>query len=268
MTTSTLGMRRDNRLGGPQAQRADMPTPTDYTREFFSARDDNASKSAAVIVPLLMELVSPRSVVDVGCGLGAWLATFEAAGVKDYQRLDGPYVNTAQLRIPRERFLPAQLPKGMDLGRTFDLALCLEVAEHLPASAAGELVDALTALAPVVAFSAAIPLQGGTGHVNEQWPTYWADLFMRRGYLAVDALRPRIWGDERVAWWYRQNALVFASTAAMEAHEHLLKWRARTSDAMLSLVHPVLLERRNRKPMRPLPALAVMGAWLRAVTRR
>lgn len=55
----------------------------------------------------------------------------------------------------------------IELHRRFDLVLCLEVAEHLPASAADTLVRSLTGLGNVIAFSAAIPFQGGANHVNE-----------------------------------------------------------------------------------------------------
>lgn len=241
-----------------------MTTPSAYDRRYFGTRDDTASRSAEVIVPMLMELASPRSVVDVGCGLGAWLAAFEAAGVHDSMGVDGDYVDLSMLRVPRERFHAAKLPAGLDVGRTFDLALCLEVAEHLPGTDAGTLVERLTSLAPVVAFSAAVPLQGGTGHVNEQWPEYWARLFAGRGLVPADAIRPRVWSDERVAWWYRQNFLVFVREADLPRYPGLAGWRQRTSDSMLSLVHPVLLERRNRRPMGPIPLRTVTGLWFRS----
>ena len=59
------------------------------------------------------------------------------------------------------------------MGRRFDLALCLDVTEHLPRECADPLVTLLTSLAPVVAFSAAIPVQDSYNHVNCQWPAYW-----------------------------------------------------------------------------------------------
>jgi hypothetical protein len=96
-----------------------------------------------------------------------------------------------------------------DIGRRFDLACSLEVAEHLSPSVADQLVLALVKAAPVVLFSAAIPRQGGTSHVNEQWASYWAEKFKRHGYVAIDCLRPALHGDRRVDWWYRQNALIY-----------------------------------------------------------
>ena len=115
----------------------------------------------------------------------------------------------------------------MDLSRPFkingryDLAICLEVAEHIPDEHSRDLVDALCAAAPVVLFSAAVPGQGGTGHINERWPEYWRERFEARGYRICDVIRPRIREDRRVVWWYRQNIVIYASEAGLAAHPAL-----------------------------------------------
>jgi hypothetical protein len=62
----------------------------------------------------------------------------------------------------------------------------------------------------VILFSAAIPRQGGVNHINEQYLSYWAELFTARDYVLVDTLRPTLWNDQRCDWWYRQNAVLFA----------------------------------------------------------
>jgi hypothetical protein len=87
----------------------------------------------------------------------------------------------------------------------------------MPSSSAERFVGALTVAAPLVAFLAAVPGQGGDGHLNEQWPAYWAALFAKRGYEVVDCLRELFWDDARVQWWYAQNALLFVDTAALDA---------------------------------------------------
>lgn len=182
---------------------------TPYSSAFFSGQEVGSVSSAAVIVPLLLQRLQVRSVVDVGCGVGGWLKQFELCGVSDYLGIDGNYVPRSSLKIPEDRFRPADLTNLTALDRRFDLACSLEVAEHLPPEHAERFVDALVALAPVVLFSAAIPSQGGTDHINEKWQSYWAQLFQKRGYVALDFLRPEIFYDARVEWWYRQNVLVF-----------------------------------------------------------
>lgn len=152
---------------------------------------------------MLEELTNPRSVLDVGCGPGAWMSEFDTARIVGIDEQDPSDVAGGAYR-------QVDLAHPFDVGR-FDLALCLEVAEHIPQSSAGDLVASLANAAPVVAFSAAIPRQSGHGHINCQWPDYWAALFARHGYRQFDAFRSRLWDDERVAWWYRQNLFLYSA---------------------------------------------------------
>jgi SAM-dependent methyltransferase len=169
-----------------------------YDERFFESIREGCQRSAAAVVPLLAVRFAPKTVVDVGCGEGWWGKAFQDARC-EVLGLDGEYA---------EPVIPWQsvdlTTYGANVG-TFDMAVCLEVAEHLPASSAADFVATLCELAPVVVFSAAVPGQGGTGHLNEQWPEYWADLFRAKGFSCEDALRWTIWSDERVEWWYRQN---------------------------------------------------------------
>ncbi|HEY1220604.1 MAG: class I SAM-dependent methyltransferase [Bryobacteraceae bacterium] len=182
-----------------------------YSSEFYAGLVDGSASSAAVVVPLVLSFLPVRSVVDVGCGVGPWAAAFLANGVPEVQGIDGDYVDRSQLRIPPDRFSARDLTKPLQLDRTFDLAVCLEVAEHLPEPRASGLVVDLISLAPCVLFSAAVPGQGGTHHINEQYLSYWIDLFQGRGYEAIDPIRPRILGNNVVEWFYQQNTVMFAA---------------------------------------------------------
>jgi len=165
--------------------------------------------SAGVVVPIVNGFFQPLSVLDVGCGVGGWLKVFTTLGVRDILGIDGDYVDRRLLQIPADQFRAADLSALRDVGRRFDLACSLEVAEHLPGRCAEQFVAMLVGAAPVVMFSAAVPYQGGTDHINEQWQSYWCGLFQKHGYVALDCVRPRIFGDERVEWWYRQNTLIY-----------------------------------------------------------
>jgi SAM-dependent methyltransferase len=201
-----------------------------------------AQHSAEVIVPLVLEIVRPRTVIDVGCGLGTWLKVFEEHGIFDYRGVDGDYVDPTELEIPPERFFAADLSDGVTVDRRFDLAVSLEVAEHLPPESAETFVGSLTRLAPAVLFSAAIPKQGGTGHVNEQWPEYWAGLFGVGDYVAIDCLRPKIWRNPEVEKWYAQNTLLFVERHLLARDSVLRREYEHTLARPLALVHPRMLE--------------------------
>jgi SAM-dependent methyltransferase len=191
-----------------------------YDPEFFLEFIEGTRRSAELVAPICIELLGPRSVVDVGCGVGTWLAAFREAGVERITGLDGDYVDRDLLEIPTDSFMPVDLEKRLSHGRRYDLAMCLEVAEHLSPERGPSLVDDLTTLAPAVLFSAAVPFQGGTDHRNERWQDYWAGLFADRGFQACDCIRPRVWDDPRVDPWYAQNALVYHDSSVQIAHTH------------------------------------------------
>ena len=236
--------------------------PTPYSTAFFEGQMEGSARSAAVVLPIVFELVRPSSVADVGCGVGAWLGACVNAGIADVRGFDGDYVDRRMLRFPERLFTAVDLTKGFKPDRAFDLALCLEVGEHLPEGSAAGLVETLCACAPAVLFSAAVPLQGGTGHVNEKPQSWWAEQFAARGYAPVDCVRHLVWNDDRVAWWYRQNMLLYVRRDRLAAFEALQEAHARTNAGMLDVVHPRLLAKRNEKPLR---RFARGGAWLRAI---
>ena len=189
-------------------------------------------------MPLVLELHPARSVVDMGCGDGTWLAVFRKRGVADILGIDGEYVGRDVLQIPEECYRAVDLTKPAELGRTFDLAVSLEVAEHLPASCQVSFVASLTRLAQVVLFSAAIPLQGGNHHVNEQWPDVWAKLFLEHGFHPVDSIRKQVWANDAVDWWYAQNILLFVHSSVLERNPRLKAEFEQTNPRQLRLVHP------------------------------
>lgn len=221
-----------------------------YTTDWYRSRATGAEASSRAIVPYVIELVRPASVVDVGCGSGSWLATFQGLGVERICGVDGDWVPREQLQIPAESFIPANLATGIPIHDRFDLAVSLEVAEHLPESVAATFIESLTRLAPVVLFSAAIPGQPGHGHVNAQWPEYWATHFERHGYAPIDALRPRFWTDDSVKYFYRQNALLFADRDSLPELPGLAAVASAAERPVRALVHPQLYEAYLRRDVR------------------
>lgn len=202
-----------------------------YYNSKFYRELASAQESAREILPIVLDIVKPASVIDIGCGTGKWLAIARELGVREVLGVDGPWVK-AQLAIPAEKFIERDLSKPLNLDHRFDVALSLEVAEHLPASAAGDFVKSLSEAADVVLFSAAIPGQGGRHHLNEQWPAYWAELFQKLGYDCYDFVRPRIWNNLCVNWYYAQNTLIFARVGSRHSFGE--------PATPVSLVHPAL----------------------------
>lgn len=181
-----------------------------YPAAVYDETRATVKASAAVIVPLLVDLFQPETVIDVGCGEGWWIREFHDADV----RAGGIDQHVSGLVPIAEHDLEQPIP--LRDYADHDLALCLEVVEHVSPERGEALVAELCALAKTVIFSAAIPGQGGAGHVNEQWPAYWATCFAASGYLGSGQLRGEVWNNERVAPWYRQNLLVFGDLGPLE----------------------------------------------------
>lgn len=208
-----------------------------YSPQWYDHHTDDSAQSAAVIVPIVGELMQPASVIDVGCGRGAWLAEFQKHGVGDILGVDGHWVE--DVAIPESKFLHTDLTYSLHLDRQFDLAISLEVGEHLSPEYARVFVHSLAMAAPTVLFSAAIPGQSGVGHVNEQWPDYWIDLFAYEDFIPFDVIRPKIWGNPKVSWWYAQNTLLFCRRSSL--FEVPVRWARldrMDSFAQARLVHP------------------------------
>lgn len=161
--------------------------------------------AAEAVLPILFEKYKPISVLDVGCGLGNWAAIAKKMGVPKIMGIDGYYVNKSLLKINQEEFLAIDLKESFDLKHQFDLVICLEVAEHLPIESSEVLVKSLINHSEVILFSAAIPGQGGQFHINEQWPSFWQQLFEKNGYEMIDFFRNKIWNNSQIDPWYRQN---------------------------------------------------------------
>jgi SAM-dependent methyltransferase len=170
---------------------------------------EHNTKAASNIVPLLIKMFKVDSIIDVGCGLGTWLKIFNELGIEDYLGVDGDYINLQLLQIPQSKLLIADLERDLEIKRKFSLVLCLEVAEHLSQTRAASFIKDLTKLGDRIIFSGAIPYQGGQNHLNEQYPDYWISYFKDENFQVQDSIRPLIWNNNEVDWWYRQNILVF-----------------------------------------------------------
>jgi SAM-dependent methyltransferase len=224
-----------------------MSDHTSYSKDFYEELTQGAISSANVIVPHLLTLFRPNSVLDVGCGRGAWLGAFERAGVNDFLGIDGFMVEQGSLLIPAGKFAVHDLNKPFRLGRGFDLALCLEVAEHLTPESAEHLVESLTQHAQVVLFSASIPYQEGTMHINEQWLEYWLERFKPKGFVPVDCIRPHVWKSKAVRWWYAQNTILYVHSSRLPQLTAVAAEKSRNPMDPISMVHPQLFEFKEQR---------------------
>lgn len=220
-----------------------------YEDKFYQSRHTNTHYSANRIIDLVNDWVAPKSVIDVGCGVGTWLKVFQEKGIEKIFGVEGQWVDESNLVIEQSDFTKADLEKPFDANQSFDLAISLEVAEHIHEESAVQFVKNLTQHAPVVLFSAAIPLQGGKHHVNEQWPIYWKEIFEKEGYVIIDCVRPEVWEDDKVEMWYAQNTFIYMKKSELGNYPKLEE-KFVENPKMLNAVLPRFYEfKLNRWPI-------------------
>ena len=229
-----------------------------YSQAFFADFADQSARSAHHVLGELFRVYKPTRVLDIGCGIGAWLAESKMRGATQLRGLDGPWVASDQLRIPPDSFerIDFESTEWPEI-RPVDLAISLEVAEHLSIKAGEKLVATLCQSAPVVLFSAAIPCQGGEGHINEQWQSWWAEKFRAHGFRPSLRLRRRMWNNGEVEFWYQQNLTLYIGPDQLDIYGD-----SDDPSPQLDVVHPRLheirvikRERRRAKWARFLPFL-------------
>lgn len=225
-----------------------------YSEKFYLDGKRGSQQSAEVVLPTVVEIFNPQSIIDVGCGIGTWLSVGSKLGIKDFVGLDFNSVDPNLFLIPTTHFQRVDLASPVQLLRKFDLVMSLEVAEHLLESQAETFIQNLCDLGDLVLFSAAAPLQFGDQHINEQWPSYWIEKFSRRGFQAFDFLRPLFWENPEVEWWYRQNMLIFVRAERMDLLTKA-SGHSKQSFCLHSVVHPekALVDARVRKEWESLP---------------
>lgn len=227
-----------------------------YSHEFYRAQE-KSDGGCAIIANLLNSLINPHSVVDVGCGIGQMILAMKTTGVDQVIGIDGPWVPMKGLMFPEKDFISIDFTDlSFPITKQFDLVVCLEVAEHLPPQNAKMFINFLASLGPIVAFSAAIPFQGGVNHVNEQWPSYWSNLFAEEGFVAVDCLRQRLINDNRVATCYSQNLILFV----LKEKKNLISKLMIDSDEFahpLPVVHPEVYQKIQQYANDPLSKIGL-----------
>ena len=197
--------------------------------------------AATAVRAILEQWFDFQSILDLGCGTGNWLHCLSTGSNRTIQGLEMEIFDDATLSIPSSLILHLDLGRHVNLHRRFDLALCLEVAEHLDPACASTIVENCVRHSDIVLFSAALPGQQGLRHLNERPAEYWEDLFARHDYAVLDRIRPLIWNDPQIPIWYRQNLLLYARRSSEVFPGIDARSRATARPMPLSLAHPEYL---------------------------
>ena len=210
-----------------------------YTKEFYQNQQNGSYIAAKHIIPIIKQYLDFNTVIDVGCGVGTWRKAFNEFGCYAYG-CDGRYALEAEHYFQEDCFFPIDLEnQRFNVNMKCDLAISLEVAEHLSSERALTFVEDMTNLADVIVFSAAIPGQGGTNHINEQPMTYWLNLFSKFDFVPVDCIRPLIWNNKAIEVWYRQNIILLIKKDKLLSFPKIFKYYLEHNDSEIyDIIHP------------------------------
>ena len=231
-----------------------------YSDRFYDNQRNGSMRSAEIILRLLYEIYQPNSVIDIGCGLGTWLSVAESLGSKRLRGMDGDWVSSDKLLSKNIDFTAVDIEHEIEFNEKYDLCISLEVAEHLPPRQARPFVASLCKASNVVLFSSAIKHQGGTNHVNEQWQSYWIELFQHSGFECFDIFRSATWDNNEVDWWYRQNIFLFINLKELPVNLDINQLRS-MEKPIQNIIHPENYESKTSLVMKQLqnPSLQL---WL------
>lgn len=175
----------------------------------FKGSGQSPYTAETVIKTLLKFIELPSTVLDIGCGIGIWSKTLKDAGVAKTVLVDHPSNKKENLLFSDTEFVNADMNVGFPPVYKSDLVVCVEVAEHLKPERSNALIEYISTCTDTVLFSAAIPGQGGIGHINLHYADYWEKIFIGFGFKRYDILRPAIINDDNVEYFIRQNIFLY-----------------------------------------------------------
>jgi len=226
-----------------------FPAGEFYNQSFYDWQMAASLKSARIYLRHLWNYIQPRSVLDVGCGRGTWLKACGELGSDTLVGYDGPWNDKSQMLDPEIVFRGGDLNDGFRAEEKIDLAMSLEVAEHLEPKYAERFVESLCFSADCVLFGAASVGQGGANHLNEQMPSYWADYFGQQGFVPFDLFRPTFWGNEDICYWYRQNTFLYARSGSSQYLSlKLAGLNELKNSSFMDCIHPQLYRQKIDDP--------------------
>lgn len=206
---------------------------TDINKVYFDREESYLA--ALEIFEFLFRHITVRSVIEFGCGCGAWLKAVKKLVPKGVVLgIDGSDVDRSEY-LDEKEFQKEDITTYRPQKR-YDLAVSIEVAEHLDEVYADQFVENLCLSSDIVLFSAAVRNQGGQHHVNEQNQSYWRDRFQKYGYIPVDCIRPRFWNDIKIPVYYKQNCILYVRDLAIRD-----QFQTDRGD-IFDMVHPELLD--------------------------
>jgi len=184
-----------------------------YNKKFYDdiLAVDKETKSSEKLAKAIKLYLKPKSVIDVGCGIGIYLKPLDLSGISCFG-IEGSSIARKYSVFNKNRIIVADVTRKLNINKKYDLALCIEVAEHIPKKTSSILIGNLTSLSNIILFTSAPPGQGGTDHINEQKPQFWINLFNKKNFVFDKEKTEQIKNfliQKKCIWWIPANMMIF-----------------------------------------------------------
>lgn len=214
-----------------------------YDESYYRKHEKGSYNSAITILEYILSFYKFNSLIDLGCGMGTWCKAASDLGVENILGLDQHVYEQQYMLISDKNYIRFNLKNKLNGYGPFDIAISVEVAEHIDNTYVDSFIRNVCSQSNVVLFSAALPFQGGTGHINEKRCSFWKQKFNKYGYEIIDCIRPHFWDDQNIEIWYRNNCVLFVKNHMYS--EFVTK--IPKDMPPLDIIHPEMLERILRK---------------------
>ncbi len=180
-------------------------------KEYLFYGTDQTLSSTRIIVKVINKyLPKINSVIDLGCGMAAFAKAFQENGSNEITIIDHPKLDVSKCVVKDNyTFTPCDLDIAIPVVQKVDLLICTEVLEHIGYNRSLKVLDYIVSCSDIILFSAAIPRQGGLGHINEQRHNFWISEFRKRGFQNFDLFKLDLINNTEVLYWLRQNLFIF-----------------------------------------------------------
>lgn len=182
-----------------------------YDAEFYNFSKEEVSKFVSSFVDIIIKEFNPKSVADIGCGIGLYVNEFDKRGVEAVGYDGSPYA--IKNSVTRKGLLKiGDIRKNLNFDKKYDIVLSIEVAEHIPTKCSDIFVNTLTKCSDVIILTAAQKGQGGTDHINEQPRYFWIKKFEKKNFNFNKSLSEKLsfkMKEKGVPWWIHGNLMIF-----------------------------------------------------------
>lgn len=214
-----------------------------YDKAYYKRHEKGSYQSALILLNYLKDFLKINSIIDFGCGMGTWGKAAKDIGITNYIGVDQHYYNDKYMVIEKNSYIQHDLRNKFFVQRSFDLAISVEVAEHIDSVYENTFIENICNSSDIILFSAALPEQGGTGHINERPCSYWNSKFDALGYVLIDCIRPFFWNNKNIEIWYRNNCTLYIKKEKFDT----IKSYIPQSSFPIDIIHPEMLTRILKK---------------------